>query len=62
MADFFSENVGNTQICNVHLESLSNHSLREKQLAVAASVMKKANTILCGDFNFDSDRKVITEI
>ena len=38
------------------LESLSNHPLREKQLAVAAAVMKKANTILCGDFNFDSDR------
>ena len=41
----------------MHLESLNNHRKREQQLRVAADVLAPhANSVLVGDFNFDSAR------
>lgn len=44
-------------IGTIHLESLNSHPIREKQLAQAESILRACpNSILCGDFNFDSYR------
>jgi len=41
----------------VHLESLANHPVREAQLEVCASVLRRHHdSVLVGDFNFDSER------
>ncbi len=50
---------GENRVCvgNVHLESLSNETLRAKQLKVCCTVFKNYQSyILCGDFNFCSYR------
>lgn len=41
---------------NVHLESLENQEVRERQLLVCAEVLRShPDVVLVGDFNFDSD-------
>jgi len=48
---------GSLCIGNVHLESLNNAPTRLAQLQVCHNVMNRTNlSVLCGDFNFDSDR------
>jgi tyrosyl-DNA phosphodiesterase 2 len=48
-------------IGNVHLESLDFHVTREKQLEVAAKALgPHRNAVLCGDFNFCSERNFHT--
>lgn len=47
----------NLTIGNIHLESLANSVIRERQLQVCAeTLMEDANWILCGDYNFCSYR------
>lgn len=47
----------NLTVGNVHLESLANHPVREKQLKICADKLREHdNALLVGDFNFDSER------
>lgn len=42
---------------NVHLESLSNHPIREQQMEISNTVLSQyKHSVLCGDFNFCSLR------
>lgn len=43
-------------IGNVHLESLANAPLRKSQLQVCSARLSNACSILCGDFNFCSEK------
>ena len=44
-------------VTTVHLESLDNTELRYKQLSIIAKFQRAyKNAVLCGDFNFDSER------
>lgn len=52
---------GHWRVGNVHLESLDSAALRREQLAVAGRAMAEgmaagSRAVICGDFNFDSDR------
>lgn len=49
--------VGSLSIGNVHLESLDSAPARLEQLKLCNEVLNRtAYSVLCGDFNFDSDR------
>jgi endonuclease/exonuclease/phosphatase family metal-dependent hydrolase len=44
-------------IGNIHLESLNFHRIREQQLGISYNILRRYNfSILCGDFNFCSNR------
>jgi tyrosyl-DNA phosphodiesterase 2 len=45
-------------VATVHFESLGNRDLRAQQISIAAQVLDERydDAVLCGDFNFDSDR------
>merc|ERR1719235_274351 len=48
-----------TNLCvgNVHLESLNNEDLRERQLKVSRNELRASDcALLCGDFNFDATK------
>ena len=50
-----SAGLGSVAVGNVHLESLDNHSLREKQLTICYEALETYDTsLLVGDFNFCS--------
>lgn len=52
--------LGSLAIGTVHLESLANHIIREKQLQVCAKTLASfPNVLLVGDFNFDSERNYV---
>lgn len=62
VAHLHDEGSGAWRVGNVHLESLDSAALRREQLEIAGRVLApegqrgEQNGILCGDFNFDSDR------
>lgn len=56
----FLINETNLYIGTVHLESLMNHKKRRNQLKFIKSIMKNySNSLLMGDFNFDSEKNYI---
>jgi len=49
--------LGDVAVGTVHLESLANHPMRERQLRSCESILAShSNAILVGDFNFDSEQ------
>lgn len=46
---------------NVHLESLDSQFIREKQLLVCSEKLPVGRSVLCGDFNFCSERNFIDD-
>jgi len=53
----FNTPAGRMSVGNVHLESLNNAPIRAAQLKLCDSILTHTpNSVLCGDFNFDSER------